>query len=84
MKIALLGVAFLVVLLAVARIFRFEYLPPIEYKDIATPENPLGRSIVVCVADRWSNEVSCESVIVDAKRNVKEMDQWLKDHRQPK
>lgn len=80
MRIASLGVALLVVLLVVARLFRFEYLPPIEYKDIPTPENPLGRSIVVCVADRWSNAVSCESVIVDAKRATKEMEQWLKDN----
>jgi hypothetical protein len=78
MKIAFLGGALLVALLVAARLFRFEYLPPIEYKDIATPENPLGRSIVVCVADRWSNGVNCESVIVDAKRNAKEMEQWLK------
>jgi len=84
MKTIISLAALLVSLFVIAWLFRHEYLPPIEYKELSSQDNPLGRSVVVCSGDRWLNTISCETVPVHDLKAVKEMEEWAEKQGQIK
>jgi hypothetical protein len=79
MKAVSLGLSLLIVVAGAAWLFRYDYLPPVEHSQVPSLENRSGRSIVACIADRWTRYLSCDTVTIDAKRHVEEMERWLKE-----
>ena len=61
--------SFLFAVIAIAAtmawLLRYEYYPPFTKQDPPTAANPTGRSLVACKADRWTNQIICETVFVD-------------------
>lgn len=78
MKLAL-GSLSVLILAGAGWMFRYAYLPPIVHMEIPTRENPIGRLLVVCKANRWTGHVTCDSVSVDLELGAREMKQWMKD-----
>ena len=68
MKTVHVGVFLLLVVAIVSWLFRYDYLPPVVQAVMAAHESPRGWRTVVCKADRWTRDVSCDSVIVEADR----------------
>jgi hypothetical protein len=63
----------LIALAGAGWMFRYAYLPPID-------DDPRIGMVVVCKANRWTGQVTCDSVMVDPQSAAREMEQWLRDH----
>ena len=79
MKELSMSVTLALIGLSAAWLFRYDYLPPVEHVDVPTLTNRSGRSIITCVADRWTTDVRCDTTEIDVKQKANEMERWLKD-----
>ena len=65
-RIGVVLIVWVVTLLFCAWFFRYEPLAPVVFQDFPSRDNPTGRDVVVCTADRWTRDIRCKTVSINA------------------